>query len=155
MKHLRTLALAAFALVASLGTQPAPAFAQAPNQKLVGSWLISITVDGAAAPFTIDMATFDGQGGLTVISSDRSESSAVGSYQRTGDREFLSTHTHIVYNDKGTFSGIAKVIATEKLSESGDSLAGRFRVEISDVNGKVVAKIVGTISGKPVVPEPL
>ncbi|MEO8593067.1 MAG: hypothetical protein ABI759_07085 [Candidatus Solibacter sp.] len=150
MKPIQKLVLAAAMLAVSI-----PAFPQGSTQKLEGSWLIAITVDGAPGPFTIDMATFDGKGGLTVIPSDRSESAAVGSYHRVADREFLSTHTHILYNDKGTFAGIAKVIAQEKVSESGNELSGRYRVEISDVNGKVVAKILGTIAGKPVIPEPL
>lgn len=142
-------------LAAALIAVCIPAFAQAPTQKLAGSWLMTITIDGAPAPFAIDMAIFDGQGGIRVISSDRGESEGTGSYQRVGDREFLSTHTHIVHNEKGTFGGIAKVIAVQKLNDAGDSLAGRYRVEVSDVNGKIVAKITGTISGKLVVPEPL
>lgn len=72
-----------------------------------------------------------------------------------GDREFLSTHTHILYNDKGTFGGIPKVIASQELNEAGDAFTGRYRIEVPDVNGRVVTRIAGTIAGKPVVPEPL
>lgn len=148
MKFLTTLALAALCLAPG-------AFAQQPGQKLTGSWLIAITIDGTPAPFTVDMATFDGQGGITVISSDKGESNGVGAYQRTGDREFQSTHTHILFNDKGTFNGIAKVIATLKLNDTGDALTGRYRVEVADATGKVQVRIPGTIAGKLVVPEPL
>ena len=72
-----------------------------------------------------------------------------------GDREFLSTHTHIVYNEKGTFAAIAKVIAQVKLSEAADTFSGRYRVEVLNVSDKLLAKITGVITGKLVVPEPL
>jgi hypothetical protein len=61
----------------------------------------------------------------------------------------------ILYNEKGGFSAIAKVIGQYKLSEKGDTFAGRYRVEVTTAAGKMVAKITGTIAGKLVVPEPL
>ena len=125
------------------------------SQRLTGNWLVSVTVDGAHEPFTIETATYRDDGTYTVISSDHSESNGVGSWGRIGNREFLSTHAQILYNEKGTFAGIAKVIAQIKLGESGDTFTGRFRVEISTATGEVVAKVTGSITGKLVVPEPL
>lgn len=130
-------------------------FAQGRGQKLEGSWLVAITLDGASAPFGIDVATYDAKGSLTVISSDRSFSDAVGSYQRVGEREFTSTHVHIIYNEKGVFGGIAKVISTQRLNDAGDAFTGRYRVEVSDATGKVGAKITGSITGRAVIPEQL
>jgi hypothetical protein len=135
-----------------------PAGAQSRNaaaQRIAGNWLVSITLDGANTPFAVDMATFQADGSLTVISSDRSQSDAIGSYQRTGDREFSSTHTQIVYNEKGTFAAIAKVVASMKLNETADAFSGRYRVDILDAAGKVLAQITGTIGGRLVAPEPL
>jgi hypothetical protein len=55
---------------------------------------------------------------MAVISSDlNAESNGTGSWQRTGDREFLSTHTQILYNEKGGFSGLAKVIAQVRVGD--------------------------------------
>ena len=144
-----------FVLTAAMLAGAAFGQASPASQNLTGSWLITIAVDGAPGPFAIDMVTYDGRGGMTVIPSDKGESPAVGRYQRTGDREFQSTHTHIVYNDKGTFQAIAKVIATQKVNEAGDASLGRYRVEVLDVNGRVLAKITGPIIGKLIVPEPL
>ena len=125
------------------------------GQRIAGSWLVSITLDGAATPFAVDMATFHDDGSMTVIASDRGESNAVGSYRRAGNREFNSTHTHVLYNPDGTFAGIAKVIGLFRLSDTADTFAGRYRVEVSTAAGIVVAKVTGVITGKLVAPETL
>src|SRR5215510_10542849 len=89
---------------------------------LHGSWLVSIAVDGTPGPFAIDMAVFDNQGNYRVIPSDKAESEATGAYQRLGNRDFRTTHTHVLYDPQGHFQGIAKVIGLMTLNESGDTL---------------------------------
>jgi len=150
-KKIQQLCLAAVLIFAAC----APLAAQGQGQTLEGAWLISIAVDGQPGPFAIDMPIFDGRGGYRVIPSDKHESEAAGSYQRTGNRGFRTTHTHILYDDLGHFAGVAKVIGALDVNEAGDALAGRYRVDFLDAAGHIVDHVTGTITGKRVVPESL
>jgi hypothetical protein len=129
--------------------------AQGAGQTLEGAWLISISVDGQQGPVAIDMAVFDSKGSYRIIPSNKGESEGAGAFQRTGNREFRSTHTQALYDPQGNFAGIAKVIAIEKVDESGVALTGTYRVDVLNAAGAVIKQFTGTITGKLVVPERL
>src|SRR6185369_3446456 len=109
------------------------------------------------APFAIDMAVFDSKGSYRIIPSNKGESEGAGSYQRTGNAEFRSTHTQILYDGEGNFAGVAKVIAVLTLGPAGDALTGRYRIVFLDATGNPGSDppVTGTIAGKLVVPERL
>ena len=149
--RIQQLFLAAALTVAACS--PLAAQRQQGPQALTGAWLISISVDGQTSPFATDMAVFDGRGSYRVIPSNKGESEAAGAYEFTHDREFNTTHAHILYDGVGDFGGVAKVIALLRVND--ETLTGTYRVEILDAAGLVVARVTGTITGKLIVPVPL
>jgi len=148
---IQQLFLAAAMVVAACS--PLAAQPQQGPSALTGAWLISISLDGQPLPFATDMAVFDGKGGYRVIPSNKGESEAAGAYEFVHDKEFRTTHAHILYDNAGGFGGVAKVIALVRVDQGG--LTGTYRVEILDAAGAVVARFMGTITGKLVVPERL
>jgi len=134
-----------------------PLTATASAQSLEGAWLISISVVGVSSTFTIDMEVFDNKGSYHIIPSSKSESEGAGAYVRTGNAEFRSTHTQILYDPQGNFAGVAKVVAVLTLGPGGDALTGRYRVVFLDATGNPGSDppVTGTIAGKLVVPERL
>src|SRR5262249_5935516 len=142
-------------LAAALMIACMPISAQGTGETLEGAWLISVSVNGRQGPVEIDLAVFDGKGNFRVIPPNKGESEAVGVFQRTGRREFRSTHTLVLYDPQGNFAGIAKVIGTETLDESLVTLTGTYRVDILNAAGAVITQFAGTIAGKLVVPERL
>ena len=73
---------------------------------------------------------------------------ALGTWLRTGDRQFTSTFYFFRFDPGERFAGVTKVIRNFKLSEQLDTFAGVSVQEQYDVDGKLIATLRATEAGR-------
>jgi len=142
--------LSVFAGAATAQTESAP---DNESNQIVGSWLVTVTPEGAPVPFR-GLITFTQDGG--VIASAQGDvlldappgvppvaTAGHGAWVRTG-QTFRFTFRQIFYNADGTYAGGAKISHRVRLNAGGNGWTGSLSVEIYDADGNVVFSGTGT-----------
>jgi hypothetical protein len=142
--------LSVFAGAATAQTESAP---DHESNQIVGSWLVTVTPEGAPVPFR-GLITFTQDGG--VIASAQGDvlldappgvppvaTAGHGAWVRTG-RTFRFTFRQIFSNADGTYAGGAKISHSVRLNAGGNGWTGSLSVEIYDADGNVVFSGTGT-----------
>jgi hypothetical protein len=102
---------------------------------------------------TFARVTADGT--VVVVGSLRTQSVAVGSWIRTGDRQFGLTHHRFNYGADGNLTGTIKIRASIALNDMLDCFTGVYRSDVFDLNGNLLRSGRGTLEGKRINVEPL
>jgi len=131
-----------------------------PGKSLVGSWLITFEVGGAAGQMRA-LGTFTADGNVIFVSQGEASSSPLFTAQHgvwgcIGNR-YTFTFLEIDYNPApdGSFAGIFKLRANINVHSSGDETDQQFAFEFRDPNGKLLYTGTGMGTGKRIKLEPL
>ena len=154
------LSLVAVALVGLLAVgRPGPgAVAQdgtpaAGDQGIVGSWVLTAQVDGDE-PFAVVNFTSIMPGGVLVVTAPDAPLGH-GAWEHTGDGAYALTIVFPDFDDEGDLEGQTTVRTTVTLGRDGDTFAGPFVNEFTDLAGTVLFSSGGTAEGQRIVVEPL
>jgi len=124
-----TLGIASAALLGAAGG--ASRAAAAPGQEIVGSWIIA-----SPGPTMRLMQTYYADGShLSIHDEHPLRSPQLGSWVRTGEREFLMRNVSFTFDQNGQRTGSIDVRATYTVSPTGDSMTGRGVRYEYDVDG--------------------
>jgi hypothetical protein len=133
---------------------------------IVGSWRVSLTVDGAMdQESALDTFTADG----TVLASVKPVSPAPpgapfgqifaslmhGSWTVVGPNQVALTLVRLQTDENGNYLGTVTVPAVLDMNSDGQRLSGPFTYAVADPAGKVVASGTGTAEGTRIAVEPL
>lgn len=126
----------------------------ASSNDIIGSWLVTVTPEGAPVSFK-GLITFDKGGGL--VASAQGDvllnappgvppvaTAGHGSWVRTGNRMFRFTFRQIFSNADGTYAGGAKISHTARLNTHGTIWTGTMSVIYYDADDNVVFTGTGT-----------
>ena len=99
------------------------------GQKIEGTWLVTVTRINPPPnlpPTFSSLMTFHPGGGIMETSGTgrTNRGPALGTWLRTGDRQFTSTFYFFRFDPGERFAGVTKVIRNFKLSEQLDTFAG-------------------------------
>ncbi len=83
------------------------------------------------------------------------ESPALGSWIRTGDRRFAVTQYRYVFDSNGNATGTRKIRWNLTLNDTLDGFTAPYISDILDPNGNVVSTTQGTLIGKRMSVEPV
>ena len=130
----------------------AQAGVSAVGQHLEGAWQVTSTAGGLT-----NLALFTADGGFIAVptTSRTTESAAVGSWIRTGDRQFAVTQYRFTYDTAGNLTGIRKIRWNLTLNDTLDGFSAPFTSDILDLNGNVLSTSQSTLLGKRINVEPL
>lgn len=130
------------------------------NNSIAGSWYVSSTPNGGV-PFK-GMITFSDGGGLiasaqgdNLVDIGSLATAGHGTWERTGNREFLFTFRQILYRPDGSYDGGVKVRHTAMMDRRGMEWTGQLTVEIFNANDEVVFSGTGSGTAIRIVAEPL
>jgi hypothetical protein len=135
---------------ADLGTaaQDGPPAADA---ELVGSWVVTVQLDGG--PAFVNFTTVAPGGVLTNTAPNAALGH--GAWEGVDDRSYAVIFVHPVYDTDGAFQGQATVRSTVVVDPGGDAFAGPFVNEVTDAAGNVMASLSGTVSARRIAVEPV
>jgi hypothetical protein len=128
-----------------------PSTPGADEKSPVGTWFVYIC-PGSSDPCStaspiINIATFNNDG--TTINADfgnPAPSPGLGVWVKTGPNQFATTFVELLSDAQGALSGRDKVRGTVTYDHKSDTLAGPFRVDITDPSGQnVLDHFVGTV----------
>jgi hypothetical protein len=119
--------------------------------ELVGSWAVTVQIDGG--PAFVNFATVAPGGVLT--NTAPGSATGHGAWERAGDGSYAVIFVHPTYGADGAFQGQATVRATVVVDPGGDAFAGPFVNEVTNAAGNVMASFSGTVSARRIAVEPL
>jgi hypothetical protein len=107
--------------------------------QIEGTWLVTVTPPAGGPPAYFSTASF-GRGGTLITAPDPSiepgvTSTGQGSWEKTGRRQFTSTHIAFIYGAGGTIVGTIKINSTYRLTDS-DTFEGFGQLQICDSTGE-------------------
>jgi hypothetical protein len=142
-------ALSAFIAVRIARAQAA---VRAAGQHLEGAWMTTVQSSGNPANFTL----FTADGGFIAVPTGFTSSAAIGSWVRTGDRQFAVTQYRWHYDSAaGTRTGVEKIRWTLTLNDTLDGFTAPYLSDTLDLNGNVVSSGQNTLIGKRIAVEPV
>jgi len=131
-------------LIAFTGTRLNVSAGEAKVPALEGSWEVTVMPDGGAP--IVDLATFTAGGGIISTDPDPNLSTGLGTWVKTGDREFGVTFVHFL-SDQGVPIGTVKVRAQGPIDRDGNTFSGPFQTDVI-IGGNVVQTICGTVQAR-------
>ena len=134
-------------------------------RKITGSWLVTVSPEGAPTSFQGLITFMDGGGVVASAQGDvllnappntvAVATAGHGSWDKTGPHEYSFTFRQIFYDADGNFQGGAKIRSRAKVSRSGDKWTAPLQVEWFDAYGNVVFEGQGTQQATRIKVEPL
>jgi hypothetical protein len=123
------------------------------DDKLTGSWLATVTIDGGVFPPFHSLLGFASGGVLTTVNADGTPA-GLGTWMSTGESGFAFTFLapDTDQNNKPT-GGLDKIRGTGK--HTGNHISGKFKVNGFDGSGNPTFSATGTFDGTRVAVEPL
>lgn len=125
------------------------------GQRLEGTWHVTSQATGTLQ----NLALFTGDGGFVAVPTGRTttgaESAALGSWIRTGDRQFAVTQYRFTYDTAGSVTGTRKIRWNLTLNDTLDGFTAPYTSDILDLSGNVVSTTQSTLLGKRISVEPL
>jgi hypothetical protein len=118
---------------------------------IVGSWVVTVQVDGG--PTFPNYATFM-PGGVLMNTADDG-ASGHGAWEITGDGTYATTFVHPIFDGNAVLEGESVVRSTLTLDPDGNGFTGPFLTEQIDLAGDVVVSFTGTVDARRIQVEPL
>ena len=106
--------------------------------QIEGTWLVTVTPPAGGPPAYFSTASF-ARGGTLTTAPDPSigpgvTSTGQGSWEKTGHRQFISTHIAFIYGAGSTIVGTIKINATYRLTDN-NTFEGFGQLQICDSTG--------------------
>ncbi len=127
------------------GVKSAAGWDHHPHDSVVGTWVVSYTMNGNPFGDAFIQWHDDGTEWENIDFPILGGNVCMGEWQQTGHRQVRRTHIGWLYTD-GTVSGYFTETETDNLSHDGNSYTGTNDMKIFDINGVQQGEMMGASS---------
>lgn len=115
---------------------------------MIGLWKVAFVSGGQVVDQAFDAWHGDGTETLVDTPPPSTGNVCLGVWAQTGVLTYKLNHPSWTFDNNGNLNGTAVIKETVTLDANGHAYSGTFTVDVFDLSGKSLSRVVGTVTGQ-------